>query len=587
MNLNLHECAFARPGSHMALQHLPESWNLPGLILRTMRGSLGVRESFTVVLSRQGIEIPAAASASPWKLDLTALDGSAQAEFVMLAEDRMLFRVRGADLAFLSIPGQRQTGCELASGVFLVNAPLTSAHYQFRSQKGGMACHAIQHVRSSHRWDMVSDKEDNWVRVVFADGSHGVVDEYVSTPPEAGHCDFDAAAAGCRREWETLLAGGERDGVPCKASQRALYVLHSAMVRPTGAGCFRRPTVLMSRNWMTRCWSWDHCFNAVALAPTNPDLAWDQWMTVFDYQAKDGALPDSLSYGNVEWGYVKPPIHGWALARLMETPGVLTTARAAQAYEKLRAWTRWWLATRDTDGDGLPEYQHGNDSGFDNATVFDGGYPVASPELAGYLASQCMVVAALASRLGHAAEAARHRDAAQRLIARLAERLWDGAALRPRKAAGDFVRTGDSLLPFLVLSAGELLPDRIRHATVRGLARFVTPHGLASEAPHSALYNAHGYWRGPVWAPAVVLVCDGLRRSGYASLAARIAGDYTRTLAEHWTFPENLDALTGEPLCDPAYTWTASAFLLLQPMLAAEARADEAAAEPLAKVAHA
>ncbi len=28
-------------------------------------------------------------------------------------------------------------------------------------------------------------------------------------------------------------------------------------------------------------------------------------------------------------------------------------------------------------------------------------------------------------------------------------------------------------------------------------------------------------------------------------------------------FAENFNALTGEALCDPAYTWTASVFLLL------------------------
>ena len=34
----------------------------------------------------------------------------------------------------------------------------------------------------------------------------------------------------------------------------------------------------MSKNWMTNIWSWDNCFNAMALVRHQPELAWDQFM---------------------------------------------------------------------------------------------------------------------------------------------------------------------------------------------------------------------------------------------------------------------------------------------------------------------
>jgi hypothetical protein len=65
-----------------------------------------------------------------------------------------------------------------------------------------------------------------------------------------------------------------------------------------------------------------------------------------------------------------------------------------------------------------------------------------------------------------------------------------------------------------------------------------------------------------VWAPATVLIEDGLRRGGFTDLADDISGRF-RATCEGSGFAENFDALTGAGLRDRAYTWTASAYLLL------------------------
>lgn len=51
-------------------------------------------------------------------------------------------------------------------------------------------------------------------------------------------------------------------------------------------------------------------------------------------------------------------------------------------------------------------------------------------------------------------------------------------------------------------------------------------------------------------------------RSGEQTLAREIARRFCRLCATSG-FAENFDARTGQPLCDRAYTWTASVFLLL------------------------
>jgi hypothetical protein len=64
-------------------------------------------------------------------------------------------------------------------------------------------------------------------------------------------------------------------GPETPAAELAAYVLWSATVAP--AGFLGRSAVLMSKHWMDKVWSWDHCFNAIALAGGEPNLAWHQF----------------------------------------------------------------------------------------------------------------------------------------------------------------------------------------------------------------------------------------------------------------------------------------------------------------------
>ena len=71
-----------------------------------------------------------------------------------------------------------------------------------------------------------------------------------------------------------------------------------------------------------------------------------------------------------------------------------------EAYQGLSKWTEWWLNYRDQDHDGLCEYTHGNDSGWDNSTVFHELPPVTSPDLATFLIIQMEELANLADAIG-------------------------------------------------------------------------------------------------------------------------------------------------------------------------------------------
>ncbi|MEU0215107.1 trehalase family glycosidase [Streptomyces sp. NPDC006265] len=381
-------------------------------------------------------------------------------------------------------------------------------------------------------------------------------------PPYASPATFDAITESAQSSFAQFVdqvAPWRSSATP--AAELAAYVVWSATVRPTGL--VTRRAVLMSKHWMDKVWSWDHCFNALALAPGCPDLALDQFALPFDHQDDSGALPDSVTHSEVLYNFVKPPIHGWAFGhlrrRLPTPPG---PAELAETYRRLERWTGFWLTARRAPGADLPHYQHGNDSGWDNATTFDPARVIESADLAAFLVLQLRELATLATALDKTDEAIRWTQAAEETQAALLDQLWDTDRFLARAVATGDTWSSSSLLDLMPVVLGEHLPGDVSSTLADHIKAHLTPYGLATELPTSPHYLADGYWRGPIWAPATVLIEDGLRRAGHERLADDISARF-RTLCETHGFAENFDALTGTGLRDRAYTWTASSYLLL------------------------
>ncbi|MFJ1535601.1 trehalase family glycosidase [Streptomyces mirabilis] len=380
--------------------------------------------------------------------------------------------------------------------------------------------------------------------------------------PYSSSTTFDEVVATAERAigaFTDAIAPWRSPGTP--AAELAAYVLWSATVDP--AGLVRRPAVLMSKHWMDKVWSWDHCFNALALASGAPALAWNQFALPFDHQDESGALPDSVTHSEVLRNFVKPPIHGWTLAHLrrrLSEP--LSRTQLAAAYDMLRRWTDFWLTARRAPGANLPHYQHGNDSGWDNATTFDPERVVVTADLAAFLALQLRELGALATELGLPAAARDWLRAAEATQTAMLDELWTGEKFLARGADSGDTWSSSSLLDLMPIVLGEHLPENLGKALAVRIEAHLTPYGLASELPTSPHYRPDGYWRGPIWAPATVLIEDGLRRAGHHRLADEISARF-RGLCETHGFAENFDALTGTGLRDRAYTWTASSYLLL------------------------
>ncbi|MFF4622840.1 MGH1-like glycoside hydrolase domain-containing protein [Nonomuraea jabiensis] len=468
------------------------------------------------------------------------------------------------DLAYESADTVRVRGRGLGLRLLAADPVLTpfSGPYFYRDPVDGSYVFTVYQTGRRYRITLLGGQADDLGAQTLGGAERGLVlggeweiaiEEYETAraPYRSGDA-FEQVAKAARAEFDAFAAAvapwrGERT----PAAELAAYVLWSATVRP--AGFVTRPAVLMSKHWMDKVWSWDHCFNAIALADGLPGLAWDQFRLPFDHQDAAGALPDSVTHSEILYNFVKPPIHGWALRHLPPAPD------PAETYRLLERWTTFWLDARRAPGRALPHYQHGNDSGWDNATTFDPERVVETADLAAFLVLQLRELARLAPDPGTSARWSAQADGMRDAL--LAE-LWDGEKFVARGALSGRTWSSSSLLDLMPIVLGEELPHPVRAALAARIERHLTAFGPATELPGSPHYLDDGYWRGPIWAPSTVLIEDGLRRAGYPDLADEISARF-RTLCETSGFAENFDARTGEGLRDRAYTWTASAYLHL------------------------
>jgi hypothetical protein len=158
----------------------------------------------------------------------------------------------------------------------------------------------------------------------------------------------------------------------------------------------------MSKLWMNKIWSWDNCINALGVASLDLGLAIGQIQQLYDYQAPDGRLPDSVDWLIIEWGFTKPPIQGWTLSKLLllEESPTIDDQVLLRLYHHTAKLTDFLMNHRRGDASNLPWYSHGNDSGWDNSTAFDTQSVIVALDCAAYLIIQADFLAKMAGKLG-------------------------------------------------------------------------------------------------------------------------------------------------------------------------------------------
>lgn len=365
-------------------------------------------------------------------------------------------------------------------------------------------------------------------------------EKFLATMPEVPAAHEDFARVTWFNQWSAFIHGDEKFGCD---------------------------VMLMSKKSMSCLWTWDHCFNALCIAEGNLDKALDQFYAPFELQNPSGVLFD-MTVPELEtvWGVTKPPIHGWCIGKLMEKYEI-DREFLEKAYNGICRLNEWWFNYRDEDGDGIPEYPQGCDSGWDNATYFTTvGHFMETPDLPAFLILQMKTLSKMAYKLGRNDEAENWSARADETMKKFIAHCWNGEKF-VAKQNGTHIQPDETgcLLAYMPLILGEYLPKDIADRTAEALVRNnLTEYGLASEAPASRFYEPDGYWRGPIWAPSTYLIVDGLRRMGKREMAFDIARRFCKLCAfDAKGNYENFDALTGRGLRAPGYTWTGSVYMCL------------------------
>ncbi len=558
MQIDLKRIPFSVPGTYFSVNEFDRtvwSWVEPGLALRSNRsheGDSGGVIGYLCLLDKAQKRIPYDAYAVPGELTLVSDQAEGIVRFTFDDKGAVRISGRGLGLSLTSAPRRFSEVLRYSNRGWYGSAGALDCRYLFTEASGQIEC-----VRSESGITIRFSGESWEARISEYRGAVG--------PEETELSDLDTLVernAAAFRDYSVTVVRGIPEQYR-KAAELAAYVNWSSAVGPCGN--YRDRVLLMSKNWMNSVWAWDCAFNAVELTHYDPDSAWANLVCPFLYQGESGLLPDTVSDHAITYSYTKPPIHGWALRRLREA-GVLTGKRLGEAYRMLTHLVEGWLRTMDWDGDGICQYLHGNDSGWDNCSAIGWGRAVEAPDLSAYLVVCMDELADEADGLGLKTESENWRNRSDALLSAFLAHSWDGERFRvPENGTHREIENTDSLLPFLPLVLGNRLPQEIYSKLVAGLSdenRFLTPHGLATESVKSPYYKPDGYWLGPIWAPPTMLIADGLRRGGEAELAEEIARRFCDTCTMSG-FAENFNAVTGAPLRDPAYTWTSSVFLTL------------------------
>lgn len=564
---NVSNTPFSTRGSYLTLTHpilrkLPDGRSLrPGLYLCTVRGESEVKDVLKVEAICAGVVTE---RMTPVSLHLE--DTAGGSIDIIFDHPRVLrFRCRGMGLR-LERAEWRPFDCiiERSPDTWLLSSYLNKSQYAIRRLSGTLAVEAPwERVRCPSLKIELHPGDDAETAELSLEEFQGCWSPETAT---AGKETWQECHDRQQQSWAHWLQQQPSAATGLTAARDlAAYINYSCVVHPSGH--FNRQAMLMSKYKMSHYWTWDNCFNVLGHYSIDADLAWDQFMLAFAHQSPQGQLPASFNNSELHWMDAKPPVHGWTLGKLMRETDWISFGKLNEVYHPLAAFTEWWFRFRDHDGDGLPAAFHGNDTGWDNASVFDQRPPVTTPDLSAYLVIQMEVLGTMAERLGLHDQSMDWQQRAAALLKLMIDRLWDEekGQFVSRKADSKTIAPGDSLINFMPMVLGQRLPKAIFERMVESLlqpGRFLTDWGLATESVRSPYYSAEGYWRGPIWAPSTLLIWDGLNESGYTSEAALIRQRFLALCAKAG-FAENFQATEGRSLRDPTYTWTTSSFLYL------------------------
>lgn len=548
MQVNIEKVPFSRYGSYFAI-----SQDKSGrYTLRDVHGGDDApSDLFELSFHKEGraVEVEVVCTETLLKF-VSQEDDKDQVEMILPTERHLMVKTQGISLSLKATKVKYDTFHELGENTYEYHIYPKELKIKFTRRSGDLSIDAP--------WNIIGNDH---VHLKLSDGEL-LLESYQVVFGEELKLTFEEGKEKVKLEYETFRnTKGECESRYKQSMDLASYITWSSVVHPEGNLAY--PAMFMSKLWMYNIWSWDNCFNALALAENHPQLAYRQLGIFMDHQDASGAYPDFINDRFKSYNCIKPPIFPYFYLKYMEkNPFFKERENLEKAYESMAKNLDYYEKYRTYEGR-IPHYRHGNDSGWDNASLFHAGMPAESPDLSAHLIRSYDAMKVMAEVLGKVKDIEIYKDKADVLQKLLLEKYYDEEGFfgrYGREGKKNPVRT--SLILSLPLIIGYRLDKQVVEGMVKGLEAFEADYGLATESLKSDKYKVNGYWLGPIWAPVSYLFIDSLFDLGYTDLAERLRRKYLE-LTLVGGMAENFDPYTGEGLVDTSFTWTSSVFLEL------------------------
>lgn len=550
MKLNIEEIPFSRFGSYFCVSKEKDTKEI--YIRDVHGGDDAPSKLFKLDLLQEGIEQEFDIAASETYLRFYLVKNTEKyAEIIISEEDELHIEANGVEVRLQANKVKYDTLHEYEEGMYEYHIYPKELKLMISNLSGMMSVDAP--------WNVIGN---DYIDIRMSNG-HFVIESYRTVFKPKEYASFQAGKEKVERLYQEWVENNtEKNEVYQDSIDRAVYITWSSIVHPDGV--LKNYAMYMSKLWMYNIWSWDNCFNALHIGEKYPELSYSQLKIFMDMQDESGAYPDFVNDKFVSYNCIKPPVFAYAYEKLMEMNDYFKEeSRLREVYESTKKVTQYFDLYRTYEGR-LPHYKHGNDSGWDNSSLFHRGMTVEAPDLACFLIRTYDVLTKFANLLGEKKEAKRFAEKADNLFTLLMARLYDEKGFFGRVGKhAEKIDIRSSLILRLPVLIGYRLDKKIMDQLVEDLVEnFETKYGFATEMPSSPLYKENGYWLGPIWAPVTYLFIDSLKSFGYSEIGERIKEKYLN-LTLVGGMAENFDPHSGKGLVDTSFTWTSSVFLSL------------------------
>lgn len=406
--------------------------------------------------------------------------------------------------------------------------------------------------------------------------------------------DIDKCFADNEKEWNAriakLLAGNSKylsDNKYRKVLVKAMMTLNSNYRTPAG-DILTGGSNPSYNGFINGIWSWDSWKIASGNVFFNEDIAKNDIITLFDYQADNGMVPDFIGYNKKRnnWRDTKPPVSAWGAMNVYKKTG--DKKFLEEVFPKIYKFHKWWYAERDHDHNGICEYGSTDgtllaacwESGMDNGVRFDDAVMLKNGEnawsmnqenicLNSFLYMEKSLLAEMADILGKPALAKGLRKDMEKIKKFVQTKMWDeetGFFYDTRIGTGEPVKVMGAEC-WLPLWAGIATEEQARKVKDKMMdpSKFNSTLPLGTlEVSHPRLRPTRGYWRGPVWVDQVYFGIKGLRNYGYDKEADFLTEkfiDNAQGLTTDGPIHENYNPLTGETLNSPNFGWSSACII--------------------------